>query len=143
MGLSIVAHVEVNTFMGWKKMEMPEDWFVPSILSGVLAGVRNWTASEPIAEPRGIPEGASWEVMRDWIEHANDSGMGMESWVSYEELKAAYREPEQGLIPAEDGGTEFVVLDETEADVAFNLRALIDSLETRWDQVRLVFWFSF
>ena len=57
-------------------------------LYAFMAGVRNYHEVAPIAEPRGVPKGASWEY-RDMVEKAGSDGHS-HSWLLVKEFRQAF-----------------------------------------------------
>lgn len=84
MGCDIHGFLEIrNQDEVWEaKDRIPDDrdydWF------GILAGVRNYTNTRPIAEPRGIPFGVSDEV-KEKIDSWGMDGHS-HSWLTYKDI---------------------------------------------------------
>ena len=71
------------------------------LLYSFMANVRNYWEKEikPVAEPRGIPSDASWQV-KDFFERMGSDGHS-HSWLSTKEFKEAI---EKTLVERKDGG---------------------------------------
>ncbi len=101
MGCDIHLTVEVRRNGAWQREPAPagRDEFAekyghaPRWYSGrhydmfaLLAGVRNYNGIEPIAEPRGVPDGASPEYLADAEEYGCDGHS--HSWHTLADLQA-------------------------------------------------------
>jgi len=81
MGCDIHIVSEKRTEMGWANLGFaPFDWRSYGLF-GFLAGVRNYSAVTPLSEPRGLPEGATFDkdIFEDYYGHSA-------SWLSVKEL---------------------------------------------------------
>lgn len=82
MGTDIHVIAERRTANGWQVVNLPRMPFDQRnyAMFGLLAGVRNYSAVEPIAEDRGLPDDCTQETREflDWT-HGN-------TWISLEEL---------------------------------------------------------
>lgn len=146
MGCDIHARVEVynRETQKWEKIYMYiPDKYTPGRLRevepyngrdytmfGVLAGVRYMV--EPIAQPRGIPQNASYGVRVDW--ESDSEWCHTPSWLTLAELQLAvkdkkrYDKDERQSLKSLINGIDFMV------DASW--RYAEDS------EVRLVFWFD-
>jgi hypothetical protein len=82
--ISVVAFSERLEAAEWVLVEREVMDFHSSIYSAFLAGVRNYSLVQPIAEPRGVPYDISKAVAEefaDWGEYAV-----VPSWLSIQEL---------------------------------------------------------
>jgi hypothetical protein len=91
MGCDIHATLEYDKW-NLKRLDEPKYWisFAKDIdidrgyyLFGILAGVRNGDIN-PISEPKGVPDDASYKFMKEYEEWGADAHTP--SWVSYKEL---------------------------------------------------------
>lgn len=87
MGCDIHAYVEKRVGDHWEALEFEifEDGRSYSIF-GFLAGVRNYSAVTPIAEPRGLPADVSDTVRASFEQWGGDGHTS--SWLTLEELLA-------------------------------------------------------
>lgn len=153
MGCDIHIWAERKTTAGYEAIDgvkfaeglQPFDWRSYAMY-GFLAGVRNYSAVPPIAEPRGVPADASDEVLDDfegWDVDAHSS-----SWLSVEELAAfdygAMMEDRRVMIngnggcTAEPGSGEMMTYREFLGD---KFMADIERLR-ECGADRIVFWFD-
>lgn len=97
MGCDIHWFIEVQQDDGhWKSVPLGinDDLGRNYRLFARLADVRNYDGEEPIAEPRGLPADVSDEVKKDSWEYGMDGHS--HSWLSLEELLAAFDQPREG-----------------------------------------------
>lgn len=87
MGCDIHAYAERKTEQGWELVPI-RDLFQPRYYSvfAFLAGARNYSAIDPIAQPRGTPKDVS-DAVRKEIEDWGCDGHS-HSWLSVAELSA-------------------------------------------------------
>lgn len=102
MGCDIHVHAERRDGDRWVKVELPaieSEHYSDSPFEsrqygkfGFMAGVRNYSAVPPIAEPRGVPDDISPETREDYKTWDLDAHSA--SWLSLEEL-ASYNYDKQ------------------------------------------------
>lgn len=87
MGCDIHSHAERKNVRGeWEKIDGLEPFDMRNYsVFAFLAGVRNYSAIEPIAQPRGVPEDASQKVAEDYKDWDSDAHSA--SWLSVKELE--------------------------------------------------------
>lgn len=161
MGTDIHTYVEVQTAKGWQQVSGRHfgPWgrdFAPfdSRSYGVfafLAGVRNYSAVEPIAEPRGFPDDASPNVREHYEED-----LYCPSWLLVSELLAVDYDREindrRGMSEREPGSYDCgATLPPEEGTVQplreFLREGFMEDLEALAalgdpDKTRVVFWFE-
>lgn len=88
MGCDIHAHAERKNEQGaWVRIDMDTPLGGREYGKfGLLAGVRNYSAIPPIAEPRGMPSDASPETKEDFDGWSSDAHSA--SWLAVDELLA-------------------------------------------------------
>lgn len=93
MGCDIHPRVEIRDEAGWHPVPDLEVWdFRSYSVFGWLAGVRNYSAVEPLTEPRGFPADASEPVREDFEKWKMDAHTP--SWLTLAELLAVDYEAE-------------------------------------------------
>lgn len=131
-----------------------------------LAGVRNYNEIEPISEPRGFPEDAGWRAVESntlWVtdnpswspDERNVIKSRAEKWI--ENGSSKWFDPERRRITDPDWHShswvtssewrkllnqDFMQNDQSWFVEYHALGAMIDELERRGQETRVVFWFD-
>jgi len=147
----------VIQWTGWSRIYPGRNYEV----FGHLAGVRSST--EPVVEPRGVPEDMSWETAGDYYLRINDEYKDMEGYTTREKAEEWVKYGHK-IIYKEDGTPEkvehpdwhthsWITTDElaqvlgrinpSHISVGYwGLLGAMKELEWHGQEVRLVFWFD-
>lgn len=147
MGCDIHLHIEIRVNGKWEHYGAPQvqrDYD----LFALMAGVRNYSNSVPVAKPKGLPEDVSLLTEMHWKSSVDD--WHTPSWLDEEEIRELrkryqqlYVEPVSGSGHYLDYDLEFGVL----GTYIFGSRLtdfkdFPDEHDMNYDAVRLVFWFD-